>query len=176
MVEERLTLEFMPGFSCLQGTKVKSTFENSSFNLEYTGARSNERRNHNSRGFESCYDWTDVAHVLLTSLENFEDVKTFEDLTQQGLLSWFMTYQGWGLLSCLLPDNLRMMYMKSLRLVKRNWSMNFEGECTDEKCCNQVVQSSFKDLFPKIVIKIMDNNDLPSSGRRKLITVVKLYC
>ena len=176
MEQERVSVEFLPGFSFLQGTEVGSTFENYSYHLEYTGARYNNRRTLVSRGFETCYDWTNVANILLRSLEHFEDVKTFETLTQEYLRSWFMTYPGWGLLSSLLPKKLQRRYIKSLRSVKRRWSMNFEEECTDEKCWNLVLQHSFKDILPKCEIKVMGINDLDfdfsMSGRRKWISVI----
>ena len=156
MEAQRISVEFLPGFTNIEGTQVGTLFKNASFNLEYIGARYNKRRNLISSGFESCYDWTDVIDILLSSLENFKDAKSFEATVQNKLQSWFMTYSGWGLLTSLLPKRLQMMYIKTLGSVKRKWPLNFEGECTDEKCWNLVLQSSLKDLLPKCEVKVED--------------------
>ena len=170
MEEHRISVEFLPGFSNIEGTQVGMNFKNSSFDLEYTGARYNKRRNLISKGFESCYDWTDVINILLRSLENFTDPKSFEASVQEELNSWFMTYSGWGLLATLLPKRLQMMYIKTLGSVKRKWPLNFEGECTDEKCWNLVLQSSLKDLLPKCEVKVEEVNNEPR--RRKWISLI----
>ena len=176
MEEQRISVEFLPGFSNIEGTQIGTLFKNASFDLEYIGARYNKRRNLISRGFESCYDWTDVINILLRSLENFKDAKSFEETVQAELHSWFMTYSGWGLLATLLPKKLQMMYIKTLGSVKRKWPLNFEGECTDEKCWNLVLQSSLKDLLPKCEVKVEEVTnagfDSPLSRGRKWVSLI----
>ena len=159
MEEQRISAEFLPGFSNIEGTQAGTLHRNASFDLEYIGARYNRRRNLISRGFESCYDWTDVIGILLRSLENFKDPKSFEASVQNELNSWFMSYSGWGLVASLLPKKLQMMYIKTLGSVKRKWPLNFEGECTDEKCWKLVLESSIKDLLPKCEVKVEDVSD-----------------
>ena len=175
MEEERLSPEFLSGFSFPNGTKVGSKFENTAFKLEFTGVWFNGRKNVTSQGFETWYDWINVANILLENLDNFQEIKVFETVTQESLHSWFMTYPAWGLLVTLLPKPLQKMYMETLFMVKETWSLNSEDKCTEEKCWNLVLQSSLKDLIPDCRVKIMENNHLqshfPYTGRKKLLSI-----
>ena len=175
MEEDRFPLDFLSGFSYSHGTKLGSKFENSAFEFEFKRARYNGRENVTSLGFETLYDWTNVANILLKKLDNFQEIKTFEAVAQESLHSWFKTYPAWGLLMTLLPKTLQKMYMKTLRMIKETWPLNSEEECTDEKCWNLILQRSLKDLIPDCRVKITEINNWQShfayTGRKKNLSI-----
>ena len=170
MEEERFPLDFLSGFSYSHATKLGSKFENSEFEFEFKRAIYNGGENVTSLGFETLYDWTNVANILLESLENFQEIKTFESVAQEGLHSWFKTYPAWGLFVPLLPKPLQKMYMKTLRMIKEKWPLSSE-----EECWNLVLQNTLKDLIPDCRVKITEINNLqshfPCTGRKKNLSI-----
>ena len=141
-----------------------SKFENEIFKLEFTGTKYNGRKNFLSQGFEKFYNWTSFANIILKSLDNFQNIESFESSVQESLRSWFMTYEGWGLLVTFLPKSLQRMYMKKLKMTKETWSQNFKEECTNEKCWKLVMEGRLKDLIPDCQVKIMH---IPLGGRSR---------
>jgi len=119
----------LPGFSA----------ENEEFRITFKGVICDESRNLISQGFESCYDWRPVMDLLLQStLEYWEVPVNIEETAEGKLKEWLTTFQGWGLLSSLLPASTHRYFILSLAFTSANWDEDSGGVFTEEKAFHAV--------------------------------------
>jgi len=171
MAEENDSVEFLPGFTNFRGTKPGAVLQNPVFHLTFSEVLLNGKKSAVvSRGFEGCYDWTDVMNILLESLRNFKDIKTSEKLAMKYLKSWFLTYAGWGLFSTLLPRQQHIDFKQAMRSLKENWQLN--QEYTETKCWRLFCQDKdMEAIIPKFKVTIGEGNFGLWAGRQKWITL-----
>jgi len=165
-------VEFLPGFTNFRGTRPGAVLQNPTYHLTFSQVLLNGKRSPIvSRGFEGCYDWTDVMNILVDSLENFEDIETSEELAKDDLISWFLTYDGWGLLSTLLPRQQHIDFKQILRDLKQN------EEYTEEECWELFCQDiDLEEIIPEFDVTIKEGcgnygNFGSEAGRKKCINL-----
>jgi len=171
MADENDSVEFLPGFSNFRGTKPGAVLQNPSYHLTFSQVLLNGKRSAIvSRGFEGCYDWSNMMTILLESLDNFEDIETSEELAMEDIKSWFLTYAGWGLLSTLLPRQQHIQFKQTLRDLKQNWPL--QQEYNEEDCWELFAQDiDLEEIIPEFQVNIKEGNFGCEAGRRKRITL-----
>jgi len=171
MAEAAQSVEFLPGFTNFRGTRPGAVLHNSNYKLTFSQVLLNGKRSAIvSRGFEGCYDWTDVMNILIEALENFEDVETSEELAEEDLRSWFLSYEGWGLLSTLLPRQQHIDFKQSLRNLKQNWPL--PQKYSEEDCWQLFTEDlDMEAICPNFEIAIKEGNFGGEAGRQKWINL-----
>jgi len=164
-------VEFLPGFTNFVGTKPGDILENDDYRLTFSGVLLNGQKSATvSRGFECCYNWTDIMNIFLDALLHFNDIETSEELSMEELYCWLMCYQGWGLLSTLLPRKQHLEFMRSLREIKENWPE--DEEYTEEKCWMMFCEDKqLEDLVPEFEVEINEVHFEEGTGRKKWINL-----
>jgi len=171
MAEVNDSVEFLPGFSNFRGTKPGAVLQNPVFHLTFSQVLLNGKRSEIvSRGFEGCYDWSDMMNILIDSLSNFEDIETSEELAMEDIKSWFLTYDGWGLLSTLLPRQQHIEFKQTLKDLKQNWPL--EQEYNEEDCWELFTQDiDMEEIIPEFEVSIKEGNFGGEVGRQKCINL-----
>jgi len=171
MAEVNDSVEFLPGFSNFRGTKPGAVLQNPVYHLTFSEVLLNGNRSAIvSRGFEGCYDWSDVMSILHDSLIDFEDIETSEELAMEDIKSWFLTYDGWGLLSTLLPRQQHIQFKQTLRNLKQNWSL--DQEYNEQDCWELFTQDiDMEDIIPEFEVSIKEGNFGCEAGRQKSINL-----
>ena len=173
MAEVTESVEFLPGFTNFQGTRPVAVLQNPTYHLTFSQVLLNGNVSASfksfskfklcsgkkspivSRGFEGCYDWTDVMNILVDSLENFEDIEASEELAMDDLTCWFLTYDGWGLLSTLLPRQQHIQFKETLRDLKQNWPI--EEAYNEENCWEIFYQDiDLDEIIPQFEVNIKE--------------------
>jgi len=125
---------FATGFTPTQATKPGFAVENEKFRVTFDGVMCNDVKNIISHGFETCYDWKPVLEILLeAACEDYSVTQDIERKVEQRLQSWLATFQGWGLLSSMLPNLKHRHFILALAYTSANWNEDSGGERTDEK-------------------------------------------
>jgi len=125
---------FATGFTPAQATKPGFVVENDKFRVTFDGVMCNDVKNIISHGFETCYDWRPVLELLLeAACENYFRIQDIERKAEQRLKNWLTTFQGWGLLSSMLPNLKHRHFILALAYTSANWNEDTGGERTDEK-------------------------------------------
>jgi len=171
MADVNDSVEFLPGFTNFRGTRPGAVLQNPTYHLTFSQVLLNGKSSPIvSRGFEGCYDWTDVMNILVDSLENFEDIETSEELAMDDLSCWFLTYDGWGLLSTLLPRQQHIDFKQTLRDLKQNWPLN--QEYNEEECWELFSQEiDLEQIIPEFEVNIKEGNFECEAGRQKCINL-----
>lgn len=170
-LQERL-IEFMPGFSYLEGTRPGDMLSKNTFQVSLLGVHLNGKQSLISHGFECCYDWSPVINILLEALKNFEDVETFEDEAREYLNDWFKMYAGWGLLSSLLPQKLQLLFTNVLENIKQAWPSQIEF--SEERCWELFSKDKvFEEIIPEFEVFITKNERLDENKIIKIRFVNK---
>lgn len=130
---------FATGFAVEGATLPGFSAENEEFRITFKGVICDESRNLISEGFESCYDWRPVMDLILQStLEEWEVPVNIEETAEGKLKEWLTTFQGWGLLSSLLPATTHRFFILSLAFTCANWDEDSGGVFTEEKAFHAV--------------------------------------
>jgi len=145
MEEARRHLEFLPGFSVCGGTRPGYSIENANYSLSFRHVLCDGVTNAISQGYQCCYDWSPIMHIIMEAMEDFEDLEKVEFMAIEGVKDWFMMYSGWGLLSSLLDGKLQNKFLRSLQYVKLNWP--FQQKEISEEGCWELVKKSYNDTF-----------------------------
>jgi len=125
---------FATGFTPTQATKPGFALENDKFRVTFDGVMCNDVKNIISHGFETCYDWRPVLELLLeAACEDYFMIQDIERKAEQRLKDWLTTFQGWGLLSSMLPNLKHRHFILALAYTAANWNEDTGGERTDEK-------------------------------------------
>jgi len=125
---------FATGFTPTQATKPGFALENDKFRVTFDGVVCNDVKNIISHGFETCYDWRPVLELLLEAAsEDYSMIQDIERKAEQRLKDWLTTFQGWGLLSSMLPNLKHRHFILALAYTAANWNEDTGGERTDEK-------------------------------------------
>jgi len=171
MAEVNESVEFLPGFTNFAGTKPGAVLKKEEYLLTFSEVLLNGKKSAIvSRGFESCYDWTDVMNILIDSLEEFENIQRAEEFATEDLYHWLMSYSGWGLLSCLLPRKQHVRLNRKLREIKENWPQH--QEYSEEGCwCILFQDSDLEDIIPDFEVTISDGELRGDFGRKKWFDV-----
>jgi len=165
MAEEENYREFMPGFTSFAGTKPGDILKNDGYTLTFFGVLLNGQKSEQSRGFECFYDWKDVMNIVLKSLNNFEEIENLENDVAVELFSWFLSYQGWGLRTTLLPRRTHLVFKRRLWEIKQIWTQ--DEEYTEEKCWTIFSKDKkLEDLVPEFEVQINEG-----TGRKKWINL-----
>ena len=159
-------LEFLPGFHSYQDSPPNSTILRNGYNVSYLGAYLNGRKTYHG----TFYDWTCIINIIFQSLDLFDGSGNFECRTIETLNAFFKTYPGWGLVASLLPTNLKEMYMRSLKSIRRMWDPE-EEDFTETKCWILVMKKSLDQLVPEVNVTFTDDVT-DSSGRKKIVTLM----
>jgi len=117
-----------PGFS----------LENEDFVISFSGVMCDEAKNIVSHGFEVFYDWTEVMKLVLNATKNYSDVTEIEECAEDFLREWLTSFQGWGLLSSLLPTETHRHFILALAYTSANWDERTGGPHSPEKIFDTV--------------------------------------
>jgi len=130
---------FATGFAPARATKPGFVVENEKFRVTFEGVICNDVKNIISHGFETCYDWRPVMELLLESATDDYWVKEdIEVKAKNKLGAWLTSFQGWGLLSSMLPNTKHRHFILALAYTSANWNESTGGEQTDEKVFDAV--------------------------------------
>jgi len=130
---------FATGFAPARATKPGFVVENEKFRVTFEGVICNDVKNIISHGFETCYDWRPVMELLLESATDDYWVKEdIEVKAKNKLGAWLTSFQGWGLLSSMLPNIKHRHFILALAYTSANWNESTGGEQTDEKVFDAV--------------------------------------
>jgi len=125
---------FATGFTPTQATKPGFAVENEKFRVTFDGVMCNDVKNIISHGFETCYDWRPVLELLLeAACEDYFMIQDIERKAEQRINNWLTSFQGWGLLSSMLPNLKHRHFILALAYTAANWNEDTGGERTDEK-------------------------------------------
>lgn len=170
---------FATGFAVESATTPGYFIENEAFKITFLGAICDESKNIISEGFESCYDWRPVMELFLQSTSDWEVPVDIEENAEIKLREWLTTFQGWGLLSSILPPLKHRYFILSLAFTSANWDTNSGGEYTEEKAFEAVKEvyqhvqdKDLASILPKFGIWFEENVKVDKGAeRRKNLTL-----
>jgi len=114
------------------------------------------------RKFESSYDWTAVAELVLACLEGYYDDYDFLDDVNIELKEWLSEFEGWGLCFTLFPTDFQQFFLVLFSLI--NMKCEDEGEeMTNEEKFVRIKSMYMEetqglpmtDLIPRVESKMM---------------------
>lgn len=170
---------FATGFAVESATTPGFFIENEEFKITFLGAICDESKNIISEGFESCYDWRPVMELFLQSTYEWDVPVDIEEKVETKLREWLTTFQGWGLLSSILPPLTHRYFILSLAFTSANWDTNSGGEYTEEKAFEAVKEvyqhvqdKDLASILPKFGIWFEENVKADKGAeRRKNLTL-----
>jgi len=112
--------------------------ENADFRISFKGVLCDDAKNIVSHGFEVLYDWSEVMNLILAATANYEDFSDIEESAEDALRQWMTTFQGWGLLSSLLPTERHRHFILALAYTSANWDESTGGPPSPEKIFDTV--------------------------------------
>jgi len=91
-------------------------------------------------GFQCCYNWSEVIKLILVATEEAGNDNTvdIEEAVEESLKGWLTSFQGWGLLSSLVPVASIRHIVLSLAYISDIWDVDRQGEYSVEKVFNTV--------------------------------------
>jgi len=134
-----LDFMIMEGFA--SGFKIDGgiNIENEDFRVTFAGVSCDSRKNIVSHGFECCYDWSAVMNMILEATKNYDDaIVQIEEGVEMRLRNWLTTFQGWGLLSSILPTERHRYFILGLAYTSANWDESSGGPYSAEKIFDTV--------------------------------------
>jgi len=129
---------FATGFNLEGKTKPGYYVENENFKLTFSGVMCDERKNIVSHGFECCYDWSFLMNEILASTEDYESRDDVEEKVEKLLKTWLTSFQGWGLLSSMLPTEKHRYFLVSLAYASAYWNEGTGGPYSSQKIFDTV--------------------------------------
>jgi len=134
--------------------------ENEKYKIQFKGVMCDDTKNIVSHGFEYCYNWREVMELVLAATEKAGNDNTaeIEEAAEDALKEWMTTFQGWGLLSSIVPAGSVRHIVLSLAYTSQNWDEETGGEYSEEKVFDAV-----KHVYDNMEGKEI-NNLLPKLG------------
>eukprot|EP00092_Neocalanus_flemingeri_P107046 GFUD01137374.1.p1 GENE.GFUD01137374.1~~GFUD01137374.1.p1 ORF type:complete len:317 (+),score=100.66 GFUD01137374.1:41-991(+) len=131
---------FATGFSLSSSTKPGFLLENEKYKIQFKGVMCDETKNIVSHGFEYCYDWKEVMELVLaaTLKAGNDNITDIEEAVEDAMRTWMTTFQGWGLLSSILPAVAHRHVVLSLAYASFNWNLETGGDYSEEKVFDAV--------------------------------------
>ena len=132
--------------------------ENEKYKIQFKGVMCDDTKNIVSHGFEYCYNWREVMELVLAATEKAGNDNTVdvEEAAEDALKEWITTFQGWGLLSSIVPAGSLRHIVLSLAYISQNWDEETGGEYSEEKVFDAVKHvydniegKEIKNLLPK---------------------------
>eukprot|EP00092_Neocalanus_flemingeri_P037119 GFUD01040406.1.p1 GENE.GFUD01040406.1~~GFUD01040406.1.p1 ORF type:complete len:349 (-),score=106.99 GFUD01040406.1:124-1170(-) len=172
---------FATGFSLSSSTKPGFLLENEKYKIQFKGVMCDETKNIVSHGFEYCYDWKEVMELVLaaTLKAGNDNITDIEEAVEDAMRTWMTTFQGWGLLSSILPAVAHRHVVLSLAYASFNWNLETGGDYSEEKVFDAVKLvydniegKQLKSLLPKFGVwfeEIVDGGE--REERNKKFTV-----
>jgi len=150
---------FATGFSVAGATRPGYRMENDEFSVTFKGVVCDEAKNVITEGFEVCYCWSPVMSLLLDACSlPWLSPTDIEESAEELLREWLQEFQGWGLLSALLPPTVSRYFILSLAYTAENWDTESGGDFSEEK-----VFEAVKTVYNAVPGKEL-HNILPSFG------------
>eukprot|EP00091_Calanus_sinicus_P012183 TRINITY_DN27668_c0_g1_i1.p1 TRINITY_DN27668_c0_g1~~TRINITY_DN27668_c0_g1_i1.p1 ORF type:complete len:219 (+),score=37.70 TRINITY_DN27668_c0_g1_i1:117-773(+) len=169
-------MDFLSGFSLCHGGKPGVFVENEHFKICFQEVFCNGIKNVISHGFECCYEWQAIMDLMLLATDDFKNIDTFEEKTEDFVQTWLGTFPGWGLLSSMLPSPLQYFFIGQLNSTRRNW--NREEMFTHKAAFEEVMaryelngEKKLDSLIPDFGISIDELVEYNGNERKKLVTV-----
>jgi len=131
---------FATGFGISSSTIPGFVLENEKYKIQFMEVRCDEAKNIVSHGFEYCYDWRLVMELVLAATEKAGNDNTadIEQAAEDAMRDWMTTFQGWGLLSSIVPAETHRHVVLSLAYTSLNWDVVTGGDYTEEKVFDAV--------------------------------------
>jgi len=129
---------FATGFNLEGKTKPGYSVENEKFKLTFSGVLCDDRKNIVSHGFECCYDWSEVMNMILAATEDYDSRFDVEEKVEKILKTWLTSFQGWGLLSSMLPTQKHRYFLVSLAYASANLNEETGGPYSTQKIFDTV--------------------------------------
>ena len=129
---------FATGFNLEGKTKPGYSVENEKFKLTFSGVLCDDRKNIVSHGFECCYDWSEVMNMILAATEDYDSRFDVEEKVEKTLKTWLTSFQGWGLLSSMLPTQKHRYFLVSLAYASANWNEETGGPYSTQRIFDTV--------------------------------------
>jgi len=150
---------FATGFSVSGATPPGYRLETEEFAVTFKGVVCDEAKNYITEGFEKCYCWTPVMNLLLQATQRpWAQPTDVEESAEELIRAWIQTFEGWGLLSALLPTTSSRYFILSLAYTAEKWDTESGGEFSEEKVFDTV-----KMVYDNVPGKELQNI-LPSFG------------
>ena len=129
---------FATGFK--NGTRPGFFLENEKYRIQFKGVMCDDTKNIVSHGFEYCYNWREVMELVLAATEKAGNDNTIdiEEAAEEAMKEWMATFQGWGLLSSVVPAGNVRHFVLSLAYTSQNWDEETGGEYSEEKVFDAV--------------------------------------
>ena len=173
---------FATGFNLDGNTKPGYSVENENFKLTFSGVFCDERKNIVSHGFECCYDWSGVMKMILEATEDYDSMTEVEEKTEKVLRTWLTSFQGWGLLSSMLPTERHRYFILSLAYASANWNESTGGPYSTEKIFDTVKfvyencpGKEIHHLIPRLGVwfdeMVEDDTAIKTRGRQKNFSI-----
>jgi len=159
--------------------------ENLKYKVQFRGVRCDNASNHlelaQAFGLQCCYNWGEVIKLVLGATEKAANDSTvdIEEAAEEALRDWMTSFQGWGLLTSLVPSASIKHIVLSLELKSQTWDADKQGKYQEEEVFNTVRQiydrvdgKEIKRSLPKIAIwfeEIVTGGE--ESERKKNLTI-----
>ena len=174
---------FFTGLSINEGTRPGFTADNEKFSICFEGIDclgvGHEVAVDVKRKFESSYDWTAVAELVLACLEGYYDDYDFLDDVNIELKEWLSEFEGWGLCFTLFPTDFQQFFLVLFSLINVKCEEEGEGMTNEEKFVR--IKSMYMeetqglpmtDLIPRVEAKMMEIvGGLKEDKRRKMLKI-----
>jgi len=136
----------MPGFATgfSQPTTPGFWLQNSQYKVQFQGVDCDNAGDvvelAQAFGFQCCYNWSEVIKLILVATEEAGNDNTvdIEEAVEESLKGWLTSFQGWGLLSSLVPVASIRHIVLSLAYISDIWDVDRQGEYSVEKVFNTV--------------------------------------
>jgi len=138
----------MPGFATGFSHPTTPGFwlQNSQYKVQFQGVQCDNAGDvvelAQAFGFQCCYNWAaEVIKLILVATETAGDSTVdIEEAVEKSLKEWMTSFQGWGLLSSLVPVASIRHIVLSLAYISDIWDVDRQGEYMEEKVFNTVKQ------------------------------------
>jgi len=174
---------FFTGLSINEGTRPGFTADSEKFSICFEGIDclgvSHAVAVDVKRKFESSYDWTAVAELVLACLEGYYDDYDFLDDVNIELKEWLSEFEGWGLCFTLFPTDFQQFFLVLFSLINLKCEEEGEGMTNEEKFVR--IKSMYMeetqglpmtDLIPRVESKMMQIvGGLKEDKRRKMLMI-----
>jgi len=173
---------FFTGLSINEGTRPGFTADSEKFSICFEGIDclgvSHAVAVDVKRKFESSYDWTAVAELVLACLEGYYDDYDLLDDVKFELEEWLSEFEGWGLRFTLFPTDIQQFVLVLFSLI--NLKCEEDGEVmTNEEKFVIIKSFMYKEetlpmtaLIPRVEAKMMQIvGGLKEDKRRKMLLI-----
>ena len=137
-IQDSFARRFATGFNLDGKTMPGYSVENEKFILTFSEVFCDGKKNDNSYVLECCYDWSEVMNMILAATENYVSRDDVKKKFKGMLKTWLTSFEGWGLLSSMLPTQKQRYFLENMAKIRDNWNQETGGPYSDQKVFDMV--------------------------------------